>query len=377
MRSLLVFALVAGCSSHPAAPDGGATAWLEGARILVPGEGVQNQDCRTAICQHNENTDLVVWKGAIYLVHRSARSQILGPNSALHIYRTTDEGKRFEHLAVIPAPADRDLRDPHFYVVGDELFIKALIRKPITSARDSFVDTVAVISRSKDGVAWSALTEAGPTTWSFWRIVPQAGRYYSAAYEDGDKSVVLFSSKDGLAWTRGALIYGIAEDTPLETELTFFPSGRLLALVRMDGTDKELLGTEGRLRTKVCWAEPPYDKFTCPDELTGQRLDGPLSFFWKNRLFSLSRKHLPTGGRKRTALFELTGMLDGGPIAIKEWGEVPSAGDTAYAGAAAIDGDRFLVTWYSGDLVVDDNWARGILDATDIWQATIDFSRLQ
>ena len=56
-------------------------------------------------------------------------------------------------------------------------------------------------------------------------------------YEDGDKRVKLFSSANGTRWTAGAVIYDHAEDTPLETELWF----RLLALVRMDGTDEELL----------------------------------------------------------------------------------------------------------------------------------------
>ncbi len=44
--------------------------------------------------------------------------------------------------------------------------------------------------------------------------------------------------------------FGVSADTPLETELTFMPSGRMLALARMDGTDAELLGDQGRLRTK-------------------------------------------------------------------------------------------------------------------------------
>src|SRR5258708_37623934 len=112
-----------------------------------------------------------------------------------------------------------------------------------------------------------------PTGQGFWRIKEHGGVDYTAAYADGDTMVTLYSSTDGVAWTKGALVYGVAADTPLETELVFMPSGKLLALVRMDGTDQELLGDMGRLRTKVCWADPPsYAAFTCPQELTGQRL---------------------------------------------------------------------------------------------------------
>jgi len=63
--------------------------------------------------------------------------------------------------------------------------------------------------------------------------------------------------------------------------------------------------------------------------------------------------------------------------AIIERGELPSAGDTSYAGVAAIDRDRFLVTWYSSRVAADHSWIIGILGPTNIWQATLDLSRLQ
>jgi len=363
VRAIWTTLLLLGCgSSGP---------WLQDARVLVPGVGVTAQDCRTQICQHNENTDLIRWRGDIWFVHRTALSQILGPNSALHVYRTRDGGRSFEHTARIEAPPDRDLRDPHFYLAGDELFIKALTRLPVTSPRDSDVDTITVTTRSSDGTSWSPLAAVGPVRWSFWRVVRAPdGAFYSAAYEDGDKSVVLFRSADGVAWTRGALLYGVSEDTPLETELIFVDA-RMIALVRMDGTDPELLGTKGRLRTKVCTAAAPYDSFDCGAEIAGQRLDGPAALLWRGRIFVVARKHLGESGRKRTALFELTM-----PSTLVERGELPSAGDTAYAGIAPLDGDRFLVTWYSSDLRQDPDWIAGLLGATDIWVATMDLSRL-
>lgn len=362
-------------------------AWLSNAKILACGHSNAEQDCRTGICQHNENVDTMAWRGAIYLVHRTALSQVLGPNSALHVYRSTDGGVTFTDLATIPAPiaplgsddkatAGRDLRDPCFYVVGDRLMIKALTRLPVTSARDSNVDTIAINVATTDGVHWSAMKEMGPVGWSFWRIKQIGGVYYTAAYEDGDKSVVLFSSTDGLTWTKGATVWDVAADTPLETELQEMPSGRMLALVRMDGTNDELFGNQGRLRTKVCWSMPPYDKFDCPAEIDGQRLDGPITFTWKNRLFIVARRHLQPTNKKRTTLFEITGTLDGGPIDVRAIGDLPSAGDTSYAGVAPIDDHRFVVSWYSGDIVDDVDWVQGMLGLSDVWTATIDSNKL-
>jgi hypothetical protein len=358
--------LVAGCSSGD---------WLVESHIAVAGNGVTNHDCRTGICKHNENTDLIRWHGDVWLVHRTAESQMLGPNSALHVYRL--HSGTFVETARIEAPVDRDFRDPHFYIVGDSLRIKALARLPVVSIRDSDVDTVALGSSSSDGVTWSPLAELGPHTWSFWRLKQvSSGEWLTAAYEDGDKSVVLYRTSDGVTFTRGPLVYGISADTPLETELQLMPSGRLLALVRVDGTDDEILGETGRLRTIVCWSSPPYDAFDCPQTLDGVRLDGPLTFFWHDRLFSIARKHLGADGRKRTALYEFGGTLDGGPLTIHEHGELPSAGDTSYAGAAELDDGRVIATWYAGDLAADDTWFLGMFAATDIWQATLDLSRL-
>jgi hypothetical protein len=388
-----------GSSTGSGSGGGGAPlvlpAWLSAAQILVSGETTNNDDCTTGVCRHSENTDLINWNNAIWLVHRTAESQILGPDSSLRVSKSIDGGKTFTVTAVIPAPqptdggsdpTGRDIRDPHFFVVGNKLTIKTLCRlaQPIPAARDSNVDTLPQMTESSDGVTWSPLTpitNGMGTAWdthSFWRIKQQGGVYYAAAYLDGDMSVTLFSSNDGVAWTKGAEVYTVSADTPLETELTFMPSGKLLALVRMDGTDAELLGDVGRLRTKVCWADPPYASFLCPQELTGYRLDGPLSFFHGGRLFVVARKHLPgLDDRKRTALYEITGTLEGGPLSIQEWGELPSAGDTSYAGVATIDADHALVSWYSGNLQKDEGWLAGMLDVTDIWQATLDFTKLK
>lgn len=371
MRIAVAVCVLVGCGSDDS--------WLVDSKILVDGYDETNMDCRSGPCDHDENTDLVIFDGATYLVHRTALSQVLGPNSSLRVYRSDDHGGHFDLLAVIPAPTDRDLRDPSFYVIDGQLAIKAITRLPVNSTRDSNVDSVSVVTTSPDaGTTWTALAPIGPPTWSFWRVREDlAGVHYSAAYEDGDKSVSLFSSIDGRTWTQGAQIYGIAEDTPLETELVFLPSGMLQAFVRMDGTDDEILGATGRLRTKVCTAAPPYSAFDCTYELDGARLDGPMAFFSGTRLFFVAREHyLEVQNRKRTALYEITSDSETGPFHFTMHGEFPSAGDTSYAGVVPISGSRFLVTYYSTNLHQDGPWARAIFGPTDIWQATIDISKL-
>jgi hypothetical protein len=367
---------VLGCTSQ-SVPHVGPE-WLDDARIFIQGYGVANQDCQAAICQHNENTDLTVWKGDTWLIHRTAKSQVLGDDCSLHIYRSKDHGAHFSETAKILPITGRDLRDPHFYTVGDQLYFKAITRLPVTSERDSDVDSTCYAWRTSDGVNWERLPDPLATdTWSLWRPKENNGVYYSVAYHDGDTQVTLFTSTDGAHFTQGPDVYTVSADTPVEVELVFLPSGTLMALVRMDGLNEELLGSEGRLRTKVCTSKPPYDHFDCPQELSPYRLDGPLAFFWNQRLFVVARKHIGADGRKRTALWELFVDSDGRVYDVKEWGELPSAGDTSYAGAAVVDANRVLLSWYSGDLVLDQTWIIGILDASDIWLGTIDFTRLK
>jgi hypothetical protein len=367
--SLLAVALPSAASAKPS--------WLISARILVKSNPA-NQDCRTGVCQHNENTDLKWWHGAIYLVHRTANSQVLGPNSSLRVYRSLDRGRTFSLQAIIPAPAGRDIRDPCFYIVGKRLFVKAITRLPGFELRDQAAGSITVQTHSSDGRTWSATRAIGPAGWGFWRVVKHDGVYYSTAYEDGDLRIVLYRSHDGINWSAGPQVYGVSADTPLEAELAFSPSGKyMLALVRMDGNNTDLLGFQGRLRTKVCWSRPPFARFTCPETLHGVRLDGSVAFYWGQRLFVIAREHLHGPGiRKRTALYEITGNLEGGPIGIHKWGEFPSAGDTSYAGVVPLGRGRFLVSWYSSPLKGDPSWLAGFSGPTNIWIATINLSHL-
>src|ERR1043166_174651 len=125
-RAWLSFILLAGCGSDP---------WLSQTKILVDGYNATSDACRTDVCPHNENTDLTIFDGATYLVHRTAESQVLGPNSSLRVSRSDDHGKTWNLLAVLPAINDRDLRDPCFYQINGQLALKALTRLPVLSTR--------------------------------------------------------------------------------------------------------------------------------------------------------------------------------------------------------------------------------------------------
>ena len=204
--ALVILGLLAGCSSAPHV----GPAWLEDAQIIVYGNGVTNEDCRTEICQHNENVDMITWHGAIYMVHRTAKSQVLGPNCSWFVYRSTDAGKTYTRVAHLLGPTDRDLRDPHFYTIGDDLYLFGGTRLPGAPAHDDNIDAIEAAFKTSDGDNWTSLGPIAPEMWTLWRPRQQNGVWYSAAYHDGDSQIALFSSTDGITWPLGAVTLSTA-----------------------------------------------------------------------------------------------------------------------------------------------------------------------
>src|SRR5215467_11679515 len=112
LLGILAFAGDVGCGDKELVQD---------AHVIVDGLDSLSEMCRSEICTHNENTDLIDFGGSTYLVHRTANSQILGPNSSLRVSRSDDHGRTWDLLTIMPAINDRDLRDPSLYVIDGKL----------------------------------------------------------------------------------------------------------------------------------------------------------------------------------------------------------------------------------------------------------------
>jgi hypothetical protein len=110
------------------------------------------------------------------------------------------------------------------------------------------------------------------------------------------------------------------------------------------------------------------------------RLDGPCLFSYNGRTFSVGRYQasfapgvVEQGGlfsRKRTSIFlveenGLTRLTD-----------LPSAGDTSYAGIA-VRGDEAYVSYYTSPLERDYPWFLGMLRRSDIRMARISLPALE
>ncbi len=320
---------------------------------------------------HNENTDLVSWNGATWLVFRGGETGQTGsPKARLKVFRSDDLGDTFTMTAEIFMP-DRDIRDPKFLVQDGKLVIYAISRVPGGHLRDLGGLAWTVRAESDDGVTWTdPPVKIYYELWGFWRFVRHGDLWYATGYNDGDTQVGFFSSPDGIAWQKVSLIFDSEPDVPSEAELRFF-GDRAVSLVRLDNGAS--LVEEGH--TAVCLADPPYATWDCGRQFD-KRLDGPVWFEHDGRQLIVARKHLPQS-HKRTALYEILGdMADPqAPLELNELFELQSAGDTAYASVLPLGGAQYLVSWYSSVVGEDPIWAKGMITPSDIWLAWLDLGK--
>lgn len=290
-------------------------------------------------------------------------------------------------------PGGRDIRDPKLVEMGGSLFLYAISRVPGFHYRDLGGQAWTVRAESADGGrTWTSPVRtyqdidatAVETFWGFWRYTKRryikAGKHrrtlFATGYQDFDTAVGLFASDDGITWEKRSTIITSYNDVPSEAELKFFGKNHdtAVALVRLDNQD---ILAEGQ--TAICTSHDPFVTWECGRRIE-QRLDGPTwvvrRVHGRVRHFVFARKHLPCTF-KRTAIYELRGDLTdpGAAIEVCEIQELKSSGDTAYTSLAPLSRNRPLLAWYSNPVDQELPWFQGISSPSDIWLATVDFTR--
>jgi hypothetical protein len=320
---------------------------------------------------HNSNTHLIYWRDYFYLVHARSRFHMGNDESRLVVLRSAD-ARQWEEIAVLDMP-EADIRDPKFAVIGDRLFLYAL---PNNGFEPEPYGTV--VSISDDGANWTPFQDVGEPGWLLWEPKTRDGEvWYATAYWHEHGRSALFKSTDGLNWERVSDIH--EGDRNDETANEFLPDGRMLVTSRLEGDDRAWHQGSKRAATLLAVAEPPYTEWTATRSLT-TRLDGPALFTYNGRVYAVGR-YDPEGrekwygmssllGRKRTALYEVT------PDTLIYLSDLPSAGDTSYAGVVIKDDDLYI-SYYSSDTTRDYAWLLGAVMPSDILMARVPLANLE
>jgi hypothetical protein len=179
---------------------------------------------------HNAFTDLIRWRERWWCTFRESAAHV-GGDGVIRIL-TSKDGNTWESAAAL-SEKDADLRDPKLSVMPDG-------RLMLVCGGSIYLGTKELkgrrprVSFSTDGRAWSIpqkILEEGD--W-LWRVTWEGGVAYGVSYRpmktatgstaaDGDGVLILFKSRDGLAWDEVAAL--AVPDRPNETTLRFTADG--------------------------------------------------------------------------------------------------------------------------------------------------------
>ncbi|HNV00724.1 MAG: hypothetical protein KA191_04830 [Verrucomicrobia bacterium] len=289
--------------------------------------------------EHNAFTDLVRFKGRLFLTFRSCPDgHSVHPTASILILASDDDGRQWKQVHRFRV-AHRDTRDPHFLVFQDKLFVYTgtWYSGPTTlPPKDWDLNLhLGYAAWSQDGVQWhSPILLEGTFGHYIWR----AGAFGGKAYLCGRRKIgfavgpkgegrevesLMLESDDGLIWRKRAVFQEIAGD---ETAFLFEPDGRVLGIGRRHGT------------AQLLRSAPPYKRW---DRLDLDRsIGGPMLVKWGDRCLVGGRDSTPDRGPK-TALWWLVGDR------LHPCAELPSGGDNSYSGFVELDGGRALLSYYS------------------------------
>lgn len=301
------------------AAEGSASAESGGRAELVRVQKIWDE------APHNAFTDLVRFEGKWFCVFREGSGHV-SPDGALRVIVSQD-GHEWKSAARITS--DRaDLRDAKLSVTPTG----QLMLSGAAALHDRSEHTHQSLTWfSDDGVHWSEPHEVGdPDVW-LWRVNWHNDTAYGLGYSTGgsdDRFVRLYRSGDGKQFDT---VVDRLFDTgyPNESSLVFLDDGTCYCLLRRDGGTKT-----GQLGI----AHPPYREWTWKD--LGVRIGGPdMIRLPDGRLLAAVRLY---DGGARTSLC----WIDPSSGTLSEFLELPSGGDTSYAGLVWHE-DRLWVSYYA------------------------------
>jgi hypothetical protein len=272
---------------------------------------------------HNAFTDLTWHDGEWFCVFREGEDHV-SDDGKLRVI-TSRDGHQWSSAALLTSP-EGDLRDAKISVTPDEgLMLGGAVR----STDDGPWVFRSLVWFSRDGRTWSEPLQVGDDNAWLWRFTWRRGAAYGFGYGcgEGDNFIQLCRSPDGRTFTKltGKLL---TDCYPNETQIVFGPDGTAYCLLRRD-PETGMIGT----------AASPYTEWEWRD--LGVRLGGPaLIMLPDGRLVACVRRYYDDFSR--TAL----GWVDAAAGRYDEFLELPSGGDTSYAGMVWRE-DRLWVSYYS------------------------------
>jgi len=358
---------------------------------LIPGPAAAGVDCLPS----NNNLDLCRHDGRLWLAWRTASTHFAAADARIEVSSAPGVEGPWRHETTVARGAD--VREPRFAVHEGRLhlFLMELGTDPkrFQPRRTHHLRRAA----GHGGGTWTA--DVLPDSHGFvpWRVRRLHGRWAMLGYRGGESMYGPRPQDPAVQvrWSDDLDEWGPAVDVHpggIECELVELGDGRLVGVTRNEGPVRfggdVLVGPDA----EHLWARP-----------IRRKLDSPNLFLWAGEPWLIARRQVPFGGnydlapswvpgmvriridqgltsvtRKRSALWRLdverldrdtAGRNGISPAdrAVVHVADLPSRGDTSFAGVVVDDDDTLLVADYTtpssrGDVM----WIRGQLGPTVI-----------
>ncbi len=319
--------------------------------------------------KHNAFTDLLFWHDSFWLIYVSSPSHFASKKSRLVLLRSSD-AQTWHEVQKFDGNGE-DIRDPKLAVIQGQMFLYALLNQKFDPEP---YKTIA--AHSPDGLSWSPFREVAPSGWLMGRPVTSDNQiWYAPAHRLDHGTAVLLKSTDGVNWSIQSQIFDGREERADETAIQFLQDGRLIAVTRLEA-GSSLFGSP-QAGTLISVAASPFTAWTQITKSRVTRLDGPTLFRVGDQVYAVGRSQpkvsAPFQGlgsafsQKKTALF----LVQENAAGLIHLTDLPSCGDTSYAGVAIADGKVFI-SYYTNDPRKDYPWLWGMLLPTRIQITQID-----
>lgn len=321
--------------------------------------------------EHNAFTDMLFWQDTFWLVYVSSPSHFSSTKSQLILLRSSDakdwrEVKKFNG-------SGQDIRDPKLAIIQGQMFLYALLNKQFDPEP---YKTIA--AHSSDGLHWSAFENVTPEGWLVGRpITADEVTWYAPTHRIDQGTAVLLQSTNGVNWNIHSTIREGTDERADETAIHFLKDGRIIAATRLEA-GSTIFGSP-QATTLISVADSPFTTWTQLTKSHVTRLDGTNLFSVNGQIYAVGRnqprvadpfqKQGSAFGRKRSAVF----FIDESAKELIHLADLPSSGDTSYAGVAIADGKVFI-SYYTNDPRTDYPWILGMLLPTRIQITAIEIN---
>lgn len=363
---------------------------VEGIKIstpspVVPGEGMPKD---FTPMRSTNNVDLIRVGTSIFMAFRTAPSHFASSRTQMYVMRSDDEGKTWQKELCIHI--GKDLREPRFLYFKDKLFVY-FYTGGIDPLR--FEPGYIHFCERLENSQWTTPQKIFQPGYVVWRVRTLGEHAYMSVYygldiygkgDRGDARLLI--SSDGVHWESISKEPQIDRVGAEEAEFVFDEKGGIVALVRLEVGGGAL----------VCRASADnISRWEC--KFTPYKVDSSLMFTHKGRYFVVGRRNIAGRSargwnflpesirnawsmafysltRKRTCLYEINPeTLELYPLV-----DLPSKGDTAFAGIVPLSENKYYLVNYSSPLEGPDlPWIGGQIFGSRLYEFVLDFSEVK